>query len=96
IKDVAKRPINKKVQFEEATLIIPENTKINEKLGNLIDQETGYGLQIIFTNEKSSTCAKKKIRNGLSYGIIYNDNITELRLIGQRIEKVNGFVNICN
>ncbi|RRD37063.1 hypothetical protein EII29_11345 [Leptotrichia sp. OH3620_COT-345] len=47
IKDVAKRPINKKVQFEEATLIIPENTKINEKLGACTSKRVGnknYGL----------------------------------------------------
>jgi len=40
IKDISKRPINKEVQFEGITLIIPEGTKINSKHGNLVDEKT--------------------------------------------------------
>ena len=31
IKDILKRPINKRIQFEEAILLIPENTELNKK-----------------------------------------------------------------
>ena len=44
IEDMLKRPINKKVQFEGITLIIPEGTRINSKLGNIVDEKTGYGI----------------------------------------------------
>ena len=46
--DIIKRPINKKVQFEGATFIIPENTRINPKHGNIVDEKTGYGIAVIF------------------------------------------------
>ena len=39
--DIMKRPINKKVQFEGATFIIPENTRLNPKHGNIVDEKTG-------------------------------------------------------
>ena len=41
-----KRPVNKKVQFEGATFIIPENTRLNPKHGNIVDEKTGYGIFI--------------------------------------------------
>ena len=47
--DIMKRPINKKVQFEGATFIIPENTRINPKHGNIVDEKTGYGIFISFS-----------------------------------------------
>ena len=56
--DIMKRPINKKVQFEGATFIIPENTRLNPKHGNIVDEKTGYGIAITFT--LSSYCISKK------------------------------------
>ena len=47
--DIMKRPINKKVQFEGATFIIPEGTRINPKHGNIVDEKTGYGIFISFS-----------------------------------------------
>ncbi|WP_320950266.1 hypothetical protein [Fusobacterium sp.] len=47
--DIMKRPVNKKVQFEGATFIIPENTRINPKHGNIVDEKTGYGIFISFS-----------------------------------------------
>ena len=47
--DIMKRPINKKVQFEGATFIIPENTRLNPKHGNIVDEKTGYGIFISFS-----------------------------------------------
>ena len=49
IEDIMKRPVNKKVQFEGATFIIPENTRINPKHGNIVDEKTGYGIFISFS-----------------------------------------------
>ena len=46
IKDILKRPINKRIQFEEAILLIPENTELNKKVGNIVDMKTGYGIPI--------------------------------------------------
>ena len=39
IKDVMKRPVNKKVEFEGTTLLIPENTRLNLKHGNIVDEK---------------------------------------------------------
>ena len=58
IQDVMKRPVNKRVEFEGATFIIPENTRINPKHGNIVDEKTGYGIAITFT--LSSYCISKK------------------------------------
>ena len=55
IEDILKRPINKKVQFEGITLIIPEGTRINSKLGNIVDEKTGYGIAILFEIEDYCT-----------------------------------------
>ena len=49
IQDIMKRPVNKKVQFEGATFIIPENTRLNPKHGNIVDEKTGYGIFISFS-----------------------------------------------
>ena len=48
IQDVMKRPVNKKVEFEGTTLLIPENTRLNLKHGNIVDEKTGYGIAVIF------------------------------------------------
>ena len=57
--DIMKRPINKKVQFEGATFIIPENTRLNSKHGNIVDEKTGYGIAIRFT--LNPLCISKEI-----------------------------------
>ena len=69
VKEVLKRPINKKVQFEGATFIIPEGTRINPKHGNIVDEKTGYGIAITFT--LSSYCISKKVNN-IKYSFFYN------------------------
>ena len=93
IKDIMKRPINKKVQFEGATFIIPENTRINPKHGNIVDEKTGYGIAITFT--LSSYCISKKVNN-IKYSLFYNSkhnaNVAE---IAKEIIKVNGFKDTC-
>ena len=48
IRDIMKRPVNKKIEFEGVTLLIPENTRINPKHGNIVDEKTGYGIAIMF------------------------------------------------
>ena len=58
IQDVMKRPVNKRVEFEGATFIIPENTRLNPKHGNIVDEKTGYGIAITFT--LSPHCMSKK------------------------------------
>ena len=93
IKDVSKRTVNKKVQFEGTELIIPENTYINDKSGNMVDLKTGYGLPITFLNK--SACTKKKVRENVYYGILYNEKIPGVEELAQKIIKVNGFVNTC-
>ena len=91
--DIMKRPINKKVQFEGATFIIPENTRLNPKHGNIVDEKTGYGIAITFT--LSSYCISKKVNN-IKYSLFYNSkhnaNVAE---IAKEIIKVNGFKDTC-
>ena len=91
--DIMKRPINKKVQFEGATFIIPENTRLNSKHGNIVDEKTGYGIAITFT--LSPHCMSKKV-NGKEYSLFYNSkhnaNVAE---IAKKIIKVNGFEDTC-
>ena len=91
--DIMKRPINKKVQFEGATFIILENTRLNPKHGNIVDEKTGYGIAITFT--LSPHCMSKKV-NGKEYSLFYNSkhnaNVAE---IAKKIIKVNGFEDTC-
>ena len=91
--DIMKRPINKKVQFEGATFIIPENTRLNSKHGNIVDEKTGYGIAITFT--LSSYCISKKVNN-IKYSLFYNSkhnaNVAE---IAKEIMRVNGFKDTC-
>lgn len=95
--DIMKRPINKKVQFEGATFIIPENTRLNLKHGNIVDEKTGYGIAIMF--EKESYCAKvfyrKKVKDNKYILLFYNDKDKELDMIGQKIIKANSLTNTC-
>ena len=97
IQDVMKRPVNKKVEFEGLTLLIPENTRLNLKHGNVVDEKTGYGIPILF--ERDDYCTKvfysKKVRNNLYILIEYNDMDKDLDVIGQKIIKANGFTKTC-
>ena len=97
IKDISKRPVNKKVEFKGTTLIIPEGTRINPKHGNLVDEKTGYGIAIMF--KKETYCAKvfytKKVRNDLYIVLFYNYKNKNLDTIGQKIIKANGLTNTC-
>ena len=91
--DIMKRPVKKKVQFEGATFIIPENTRLNPKYGNIVDEKTGYGIAITFT--LSSYCISKKVNN-IKYSLFYNSkhnaNVAE---IAKEIMRVNGFKDTC-
>ena len=97
IQDIKKRPINKKVEFGETTLLIPENTRLNLKHGNIVDEKTGYGIAIMF--KKEAYCAKvfyrKKVRNDLYIVLFYNYKNKNLDTIGQKIIKANGFKDTC-
>ena len=97
INDIKKRPVNKRVEFEETTLLIPENTRINPKHGNIVDEKTGYGIAIIF--KKESYCAKvfyrKKVRDDKYIVLYYNHRNKDLDAIGQKIIKANGLTNTC-
>ena len=89
IEDILKRPINKKVQFEGITLIIPEGTRINSKLGNIVDEKTGYGITIIFSLKKRYYITKEV--NNKKYGFFYDEYDVNISKIAQRIMKINDF-----
>ena len=96
--DIMKRPINKKVQFEGATFIIPENTRINPKHGNIVDEKTGYGIAILLKTDDGctpETFYTKKVRNDLYIVLFYNYKNKNLSVIGQKIIKANGFTKNC-
>ena len=93
INDIVKRPIDKKVQFEGIALIIPENTEINSKTWNLVDTKTGYGIPISFYDQNG--CIQKKIGDKI-YSITYNDYISGVKQIGEKLMKINSFKNTCN
>ena len=97
IQDISKRPVNKKVQFEGTTLLIPENTRLNPKHGNIVDEKTGYGITIMFeiTERCSSVYYRKKIKEGLYCKIYYNGINSELNIISKKIINTNGFTNTC-
>ena len=90
--DIMKRPINKKVQFEGATFIIPENTRINPKHGNIVDEKTGYGIAIRFT--LNSLCISKEINN-IEYSFYYSKRNANVTRIAKEIMRVNGFKDTC-
>ena len=93
IQDIKKRPINKKVEFEGATFIIPENTRLNPKHGNIVDEKTGYGIAITFT--LSLHCMSKKV-NGKEYSLFYNSKYNvNISRIAKEIMRVNGFKDAC-
>ena len=93
VKDILKRPVNKNESFKEIKLIIPLNTSINQKQGNIVDLRTGYGIPITFGEGR--TCNEKKIGNNTYYGILYNEKIPGVEELAQKIIKANGFVNTC-
>ena len=95
--DIMKRPVNKRVEFEGATFIIPENTRLNPKHGNIVDEKTGYGIAITFeiTERCSSVYYRKKIKEGLYCKIYYNGINSELNIISKKIIEINGFTNTC-
>ena len=86
--------MNKKEQIDGLTLILPENTSINTKMGNVIDLKTGYGLPIIISNNRA--CVEKKIRDNLYYGINYDKYVSGIKEIVQNIIKANGFTKTCS
>ena len=98
IQDIKKRPVNKKVEFGGTTLLIPENTRLNPKHGNIVDEKTGYGIAILF--KKDNGCSPevfytKKVRNDLYIYLYYNNEDKDLNVIGQKIIKANSLTNTC-
>ena len=92
IQDIMKRPINKKVQFEGATFIIPENTRLNPKHGNIVDEKTGYGIAIRFT--LNPLCISKEINN-TEYSFYYSKRNANVTRIAKEIMRINGFKDTC-
>ena len=92
IDDIAKRPVDKKEQFEGIELIIPENTAINNDTWTLLDLKTGYGLPIGFST--ISGCVKKTVKDKV-YSLWYNKVMSGVNEIGKKIEKANGFIYTC-
>ena len=89
IQDVMKRPVNKKVEFEGTTLLIPENTRLNLKHGNIVDEKTGYGIAIMFSLKKRYYITKEV--NNKKYGFFYDEYDVNISKIAQRIMKINDF-----
>ena len=93
IQDIKKRPVNKKVEFGGTTLLIPENTRLNPKHGNIVDEKTGYGIAITFT--LSLHCMSKKV-NGKEYSLFYNSKYNvNISRIAKEIMRINGFKDTC-
>ena len=98
INDIKKRPVNKRVEFEETTLLIPENIRLNLKHGNIVNEKTGYGIPILFKTDDGctpETFYTKKVRNDLYIVLFYNYKNKNLSVIGQKIIKANGFTKNC-
>jgi len=97
IQDIMKRPVNKRVDYEGTTLLIPENTRINLKHRNIVDEKTGYGIAIMFNIKDYCTEVfyRKKVKDNKYILLFYNDKDKELDMIGQKIIKANGFTNTC-
>ena len=97
IQDIMKRPVNKRVEFGETTLLIPENTRLNLKHVNIVDEKTVYGIAILF--EIKDYCTKvfyrKKVRNDKYILLYYNNEDKNLNVIGQKIIKANSLTNTC-
>ena len=92
IRDIMKRPVNKKIEFEGVTLLIPENTRINPKHGNIVDEKTGYGIFISFSI--NSHCISKKVNNR-EYSFFFDKHDTNISKIAKEIMRINGFKDTC-
>ena len=97
IQDIIKRPVNKKVEFGGTTLLIPENTKLNPKHGNIVDEKTGYGIAVIFYIEDYCTEVfyRKKIEENKYIMLFYNHRDKSLDTVAPKIIKANGFTKTC-
>ena len=97
LQNIMKRPVNKKIEFEGVTLLIPENTRINPKHGNIVDEKTGYGIAIMFKVKEYCTEVfyRKKVRDDKYILLYYNNMDKDLDVIAQKIIKTNGFTNTC-
>ena len=97
IQDITKRPVNKRVEFEGLTFIIPENTRLNLKHGNIVDEKTGYGIAIMFNIKDYCTEVfyRKKVKDNKYILLFYNDKDKELDVIAEKIIKANGFTKNC-
>jgi len=97
IQDIKKRPVNKRVEFGGTTLLIPENTRLNPKHGNIVDEKTGYGIAILFEIEDYCTDVfyRKKISSDKYILLYYNNEDKDLNVIGQKIIKANSLTNTC-
>ena len=92
ITDISRRPINKRVEFEGTTLIIPENTMINRD-GYLADMKTGHRVSISFSLRKTYLKISKKV-NGKEYSMHFDIQDTYKANIGklaERIIEINDF-----
>ena len=98
IENISKRPINKHAQFGEITLLIPENTSINQKVGNIVDEITGYGIPVSFDEVKRCTSIfyRKKVNDQTFIRILYNEKDPKISNISQKIIRTNGFTKTCN
>ena len=90
--DIMERPVNKRVEFEGATFIIPENTRLNPKYGNIVDEKTGYGIAIRFT--LNPLCISKEINN-IEYSFYYSKRNANVTRIAKEIMRINGFKDTC-
>ena len=97
IQDIMKRPVNKRVEYEGTTLLIPENTRINLKHRNIVDEKTGYGIAIMFNIKDYCTEVfyRKKVKDNKYILLFYNDKDKELDMIDQKIIKANSLTNTC-
>ena len=97
IQDIKKRPVNKRVEFGGTTLLIPENTRLNPKHGNIVDEKTGYGIAVIFYIEDYCTEVfyRKKIEENKYIMLFYNHRDKSLDTVAQKIIKANGFTKTC-
>ena len=97
IQNIMKRPVNKKVEFGGTTLLIPENTRLNPKHGNIVDEKTGYGIAVIFYIEDYCTEVfyRKKIEENKYIMLFYNHRDKSLDTVAQKIIKANGFTKTC-
>ena len=98
IQDIMKRPVNKRVEFGGTTLLIPENTRLNPKHGNIVDEKTGYGIAILFKMDNGCSPEvfyTKKVKSNLYIYLYYNNEDKDLNVIGQKIIKANSLTNTC-